>query len=71
MEEDCMQDLDTITCCIFQIHFYDKHSKIQNKIKLNKKAIETLFSKLFVLDNQEQNETVINEYADERDITTT
>ena len=49
----------------------DKHSKIQNKTKLNKKTIETLLNKLFVLDNQEQNETVINEYADKRCITTT
>ena len=49
----------------------DKHSKIQNKTKLNKKTIETLLNELFVLDNQEQNETVINEYAEKHDITTT
>ena len=77
MVEDRIQDLDTVTCGIFQIYFYDnlfypdKHSKIQNKTKLNKKTIETLLNELFVSDNQEQNETVINEYADERDITTT
>ena len=77
MVEDHIQDFDTVTCSIFQIYFYDnlfnpdKHSKIQNKTKLNKKKIETLLNKLFVLDNQEQNEMVINEYADERDITTT
>ena len=40
--EDCIQDLDTVTCRIFQIYFYnnvfspDKNSKIQSKIKLNK-----------------------------------
>ena len=56
MVEDRIQDLDTVTCGIFQIYFYDnlfnpdKHSKIQNKAKLNKKAIETLLNKLFVLE---------------------
>ena len=38
--EDRIQDLDSITCGIFQINFYDnlfnpnKNCKIQNKIKL-------------------------------------
>ena len=38
--EDRLQDLDSITCGIFQIYFYDnlfnpnKNCKIQNKIKL-------------------------------------
>ena len=55
--EDRIQDLDTVTCGIFQIYFYDnllnldKKSKIQNKTKLNKKAIETLLNELFVLDD--------------------
>ena len=37
MVEDRIQDLDTVTCDIFQIYFHDnlfnpdKHSKIQNK----------------------------------------
>ena len=59
-------NLDTVTCGIFQIYFYDnllnpdKHSKIQNKTKLNKKTIKILLNELFVLDNQEQNETVIS-----------
>ena len=41
--EDRIQDLDSVTCGIFQIYFYDnlfnpgKTSKIQNKTKLNKK----------------------------------
>ena len=40
--EDRIQDLDSITCGIFQIYFYDnlfnpnKNCKIQNKIKLTK-----------------------------------
>ena len=75
MVEDRIEDLDTVTCSIFQIYFYDslfspnKQSKIQNKTK--QKTIETLLHELCVLNNQEQNETVIHEYADERDITTT
>ena len=66
MVEDRIQDLDTVTCGIFQIYFYDnlfnpdKHIKIQNKTKLNKKTIEILLNELLLLDNQEQNETVIS-----------
>ena len=66
MVEDRIQDLDTVTCGIFQIYFYDnlfnpdKHSKIENKTKLNKKTIEILLNELLLLDNQEQNETVIS-----------
>ena len=51
-----------------------KNKKLKYKTKqkkLSKRTIETLLNKLFVLDNQEQNETAINEDADERDITTT
>ena len=63
MVEDCIQDLDSVTCGIFQIYFYDKsfnrneNSKIQNKAKLNKKAIEILLKELFNLDDQQQNVT--------------
>ena len=49
----------------------NKKLKYKTKKKLSKRTIETLLNKLFVLDNQEQNETAINEDADERDITTT
>ena len=40
MMEDRIQDLDRVTCGIFQIYFFDtlfnldKNSKIQNKAKL-------------------------------------
>ena len=76
MVEDRIQDPDTVNCGIFQIYFYDslfnpdKSSKIQDKKKLNKKAIEILLNELFVLDDQLQNERVIEQYADERDIAT-
>ena len=72
-----MQDLDTVTCSIFEIYFYDnlfnpdKSSKIQNKTKLNKKTIEILLNELLVLNDQQQNKKVINKHADEQDITVT
>ena len=72
-----MQDLDTITCGIFEIYFYDnlfnrdKSSKIQNKTKLNKKTIEVLLNELLVLNDQQQNKKIINKHADEQDITVT
>ena len=67
--EDRIQDLDSVNCGISQIYYYDnlfnpdKKSKIQNKAKLNKKTIEILLNELFVLDSQQQNEKVINIYA--------
>ena len=72
-----MQDLETITCGIFEIYFYDnlfnrdKSSKIQNKTKLNKKTIEVLLNELLVLNDQQQNKKIINKHADEQDITVT
>ena len=72
-----MQDLDTTTCGIFEIYFYDnlfnrdKSSKIQNKTKLNKKTIEVLLNELLVLNDQQQNKKIINKHADEQDITVT
>ena len=75
--EDRIKDLDFVTFGIFQIYFYDnlfnpdRNSKIQNKTKLIKKTIETLLNQLFVLDDQEQDEATIIEYANDRDITIT
>ena len=72
--EDRIQDLDSVTCCIFQIYFYDnlfnpdKNRKIQNKTKLNKKTIEILLNEFFALDNQQQNEDIINDYFNEHNI---
>ena len=71
--EDRIQDLDTVNGGIFQIYFYDnllnpdQNNKIQKKNK-NKKIIKILLNKLFVLNDQEQNEAIIKEYADERNI---
>ena len=65
MAEDRMQNLDSVTCGVFQLYFYNnlfnpnENSKIQNKARLNKKTIETLLNELFVPDGQETNEATI------------
>ena len=62
MVEDTVQDLDSSTCVIFQLYFYDnlfnpeENSKIQDKTKLNKKTIDTFLNEIFVLGNQDKNE---------------
>ena len=68
--EDRIQDLNSSTCGIFQLHFYenlfnpDKNSKIQNEIELKKSTLEMLLNELFSLDDKE-NEIKMEEYADE------
>ena len=68
MVEDRLHDLDSSTCGIFQIYFYenlfnpDQNSKIQNETKLNKKTVEILLNELFSLDDRE-NEIKMEEYA--------
>ena len=75
MVEDRVQDLDSSTCGTFQLYFYDnlfnsdENSKIQDKTRLNKKTIETLLNELFVLDNQDQNEETVRQYAQDIGIT--
>ena len=70
MVEDRIQDLDSATCGIFQLYFYDnlfnpdKNSKIQNETKLKKSTVETLLNELFSLDDKE-NEIKMIEYTDE------
>ena len=77
MVEDRVQDLNSVTCGIFQIYFYDnlfnpdENSKIQNKKRFNKKTIETFLNKLFLLNDQETNEATIRQYANEKNITVT
>ena len=67
MVEDRIQDLDSATCGLFQLYFYEnlfhpnENSKIQDKAKLNKKTIETLLNRLFVLDDQDKNEEKIRQ----------
>ena len=77
MVEDRVQNLNSATCGIFQLYFYDnlynpnENSKIQGKTKLNKKTIETLLNELFVLDNQDKNEETIKQYAQNMGISVT
>ena len=73
MVEDRVQDLNSVTCGIFQLYFYDnlfnqnENSRTQDKARLNKKIIETLLNELFVLDdenkNEDKNEERIKQYA--------
>ena len=50
MVEDRVEDLDSATCGIFQIYFYDnlinpdQNSKIQDKKQLDKKPVEILLN---------------------------
>ena len=77
MVEDRIQDLDSVTCGIFQHYFYDnlfnpsKKSKIQDKARLNKRTIEILLNELFAKDNQKTNEAVIRQYAVDNNISIT
>ena len=70
MVEDRIQDLNSSTCGIFQLHFYenlfnpDKNSKILNENKLRKNTVEMLLKELYSL-NDKENEIKMKEYADE------
>ena len=70
MIEDRVQDLNSLTCGVFQIYFYNpnKNIKIQNKKRLNKRTIESLLNELFTLDDQDRNEATIQQHADENNI---
>ena len=74
MVEDRVQDLNSVTCGIFQAYFYDnffnpdKNNKIQDKKRLNKRTIATLLNEPFALDNQDTNEATIKQYANENNI---
>ena len=76
MVEDRLQDLDSSTCGIFQLYFYDslfsprENSKIQNNTRLTKKkTAETLLNEIFVLNNQGNNEQRMEKYADQIGVT--
>ena len=75
MLEDRLQDLDSSTCDIFQLYFYDnlfnpdENSKIQNSTRLKKKTVEVLLNELFNLNDQNSNEKKLRQYVDEIGIT--
>ena len=68
MVEGAIQDLNSMTCSLFQLYFYNnlfnpcENSKIQDKAKFNNKIIETLLNELFALDDQDKNEETIRQY---------
>ena len=70
MIEDRVQDLNSLTCGVFQIYFYNpnENSKIQNKKRLDKRTIESLLNELFALDDKDRNEATIQQYTDENNI---
>ena len=74
MVEDRIQDLDSVTCSMFQPYFYgnlfrpSEKSKIQEKARLNKRTIEIFLNELFVLDDQKTNEAAIRQYAVDNNI---
>ena len=74
MVEDPIQDIETVTCGIFQLYFYESlfnpkaDSKIQNNKKLTKKTVETSLNKLLYLDI-DNNEKIIRQCALDRSIT--
>ena len=76
MVEDRLQNLDSSTCGIFQLHFYDnlfspnKNSKVQRNTKLTKKkTMVTLFNELFTPDDQDANGRKLEQYAAEIGVT--
>ena len=73
MVDDCLQQLDTDTCGIFQFYFHTNvflpsyKSKIMNSKKLTIKTITTLLNELFVLDKPE-NERRVENFEQQLDI---
>ena len=65
MVEDRVQGIDSVTCGIFQIYFYDDlfNQDQSSRKRLNKIRIEILLEELFVLEEQETNEKIIKQYA--------
>ena len=73
MVEDRIQDLDSNTCGIFQLYFYEnmfnpnQNSKIENHTKFKKSTVESLLNELFSLDDKE-GEIKMLEYAGKKNI---
>ena len=75
MVEDGIQDLNSSTCVIFQLYFYDnlfnpdENSKIQRDPNFIERTVETLLNELFFLDNQNSNEKKKEQYTTENGVT--
>ena len=71
--DDQLQELDSDTCGIFQFYFYTnlftplEGSKIINDKKLSKTTIEKLLNEIFSL-NKRENEKLVEEFAEENNI---
>ena len=73
MVDDCLQDLSSDTCGIFQLYFYinvflpKEDSKIVDNTKLTMKTTSTLLNETFVLDINE-NKRLVESFAKELNI---
>ena len=73
MVDDCLHDLESDTCGIFQLYFYTNlflpnyKSKILNSKKLTMRTISTLLNELFTLDISE-NERRFENFAEQLNI---
>ena len=73
MVDDCLQDLKSDSCRIFQLYFYTNlflpqaNSKIINNRQLTMKTVTTLLNEIFVFDIN-KNERRIEDFAREMDI---
>ena len=63
MVEDRLQDLDSSTCGIFQVFFYESFCN-PLETKRNKKTVEILLNEIFTLDDRE-NEIKMEGYAND------
>ena len=69
MVEDRVQNLESATCGIFQIYFYEnlfnpeENSSIQKETKLKKTTVEKLLNELFSQDDVD-NENKMEQYSD-------
>ena len=66
MVDDCLQNLESDTCGLFQLYFYvnlfipEKNSKILNNKNLTISTIQTLLNEIFVLGINENERRVEN-----------
>ena len=75
--EDQTQDLNSVTCGIFQICLDNNlfnptvKRKIQSKEKLPKAIVELLLNELFILNHQNKNKNIVRQNEQEQNIMVT
>ena len=73
MVDDCLQNLESDTCGLFQLYFYvnlflpEKNSKILSNKNLTISTIQTLLNEIFVLDIN-KNERRVENFGQELNI---